>query len=106
LRNDVLVRFLLSHLRKGIAAAIDGLPEQERLVITLYYYEEFSLAQIGFAIGEPHARVSQIYASGLANLRAQLQDPVVKRKSTTRTRPSTNGSESLIKAVPPPPDQE
>jgi DNA-directed RNA polymerase specialized sigma subunit len=50
-RNDVLVQFLYSRLRKRIAAAINDLPKQERLVLTLYYYEKLSLAEIGITIG-------------------------------------------------------
>jgi DNA-directed RNA polymerase specialized sigma subunit len=37
--KDVLVQFLYSRFRKRIAAAINELPERERLVMTLYYYE-------------------------------------------------------------------
>jgi RNA polymerase sigma factor FliA len=76
--KDGLVRFLYLQLRNNIAAAISDLPERERLVMTLYYYEKFSLDQIGIAIGEPYIRASQIDASGLMNLRARLEDPVRK----------------------------
>jgi DNA-directed RNA polymerase specialized sigma subunit len=39
-RRDGLIRFLYFQLRKRIAAAINDLTEQDRLVMTLYYYEK------------------------------------------------------------------
>jgi RNA polymerase sigma factor FliA len=56
--NDDLIHFLYSRLRKTIAAAINELPERERLVMTLSCYEELSLVQIGTVIGESYTRVS------------------------------------------------
>ena len=102
-RNDVLVQFLYSRLRKSIAAAINSLPELERLVMTLFYYEELSLVQIETVIGEAYTRVSQIYASGLVNLRSRLGDPVGTWEPTIHTsaRPPTNGSKSAKKTVRP-----
>jgi RNA polymerase sigma factor FliA len=50
--------------------AINGLPEEERLVIALYYFEEFKLTQIGIIMGKSESLVSRIYASGVFNLRA------------------------------------
>jgi hypothetical protein len=103
-RNDVLVQFLYSRLRKRIAAAINDLPKQERLVLTLYYYEKLSLAEIGITIGESYTRASQIYASGLLNLRSRLGDPFGKWELTIHTsaRPPTNGPESAKNTVRPP----
>jgi Sigma-70, region 4 len=102
--NNDLIQFLYSQLRKTIAAAINELPERERLVITLFYYEELSLVQIGTVIGESYPRVSQIYASGLVNLRSQLGDPVGTWEPTIHTsaRPPTNGSKSAKKMGRPP----
>jgi hypothetical protein len=72
--------------------------------MTLYYYEELSLVQIGIAIGESYIRASQIYASALLNVRSRLQDAVGKWQPSiqTRARPPTNGSGSVKKMVPPP----
>jgi hypothetical protein len=107
-RNDAFVQFLFSQLQKRIAAAINDLPEQERLVMTLYYYEELNLAQIGTAIGASHSCASQIYGSGLLNLRARLGDPVGKWEPTIHlsARPPTNGSTAPKKTVRPPGTRE
>jgi RNA polymerase sigma factor (sigma-70 family) len=103
-RNNDLIQFLYSRLRKTIAAAINELPERERLVMTLFYYEELSLAQVGTVIGESYTRVSQIHASGLVNLRSRLGDPFSTWEPTIHTsaRPPTNGSKSAKKMVRPP----
>jgi hypothetical protein len=72
--------------------------------MTLYYYEELSLAEIGSVTGESYTCTSQIYASDLLNLRSRLGDPVGKWEPTIHTsaRPPTNGSESAKKTVRPP----
>jgi RNA polymerase sigma factor FliA len=102
--NNDLIQFLYSRLRKSIAAAINELPERERLVMTLFYYEELSLVQIATVMGESYTGVSQIYASGLMNLRSRLGDPVGTWKPTIHTsaRPPTNGSKSAKKVIRPP----
>jgi RNA polymerase sigma factor (sigma-70 family) len=102
--NNDLIQFLYSRLRKSIAAAINALSERERLVMTLFYYEELSLVQIGTVIGDSYTRVSQIYASGLMNLRSRLGAPVGTWEPTIHTgaRPPTNGSKSAKKMIRPP----
>ena len=59
--------------------AIQGLPERERLVMTLYYYEEMTMREIGIALGVVESRVSQIHASGVLHLRSVLSDLASKR---------------------------
>jgi RNA polymerase sigma factor for flagellar operon FliA len=55
-----------------IREALAGMPEQQRLVLILYFYEDLKLKQIGELIGVSESRVSQIRAQGLARLRRQL----------------------------------
>jgi RNA polymerase sigma factor for flagellar operon FliA len=55
-----------------IAAAIGTLPERERVVVTLYYYEDLSLKEIGSILGVSESRVCQIHTKATANLRAAL----------------------------------
>ncbi len=49
--------------------AVDGLPERERLVMSLYYFEEFTMKQIGAVLGVNESRVSQIHTSATLRLR-------------------------------------
>jgi RNA polymerase sigma factor for flagellar operon FliA len=52
--------------------AIANLPEQERKVLTLYYYEELMLKEIGKIMGISESRVSQIHTKALLKLRGRL----------------------------------
>ena len=70
--EDPLFRCLRGEMRERLAAAIDALPERERLVVTLYYYEEMTMKEIGLALGVVESRVSQIHSSAVVHLRANL----------------------------------
>jgi RNA polymerase sigma factor for flagellar operon FliA len=59
----------------SLTAAIATLPERDRLVLTLYYYEDLSLAEIGTVLGVTESRVCQINTRALNRLRDQLTDP-------------------------------
>jgi RNA polymerase sigma factor for flagellar operon FliA len=72
--EDPLFRCLRGEMRERLAAAIEQLPERERLVVTLYYYEEMTMKEIGLALSVVESRVSQIHSSAVAHLRARLQD--------------------------------
>ena len=61
-------------MRERLAGAIDQLPERERLVVTLYYYEEMTMKEIGLALGVVESRVSQIHSSAVVHLRARLPE--------------------------------
>lgn len=60
----------------ALAAAIDSLSETERLVLTLYYYEELTLKEIGEVLGVTESRVSQIHAKTILKLRGKLRRSV------------------------------
>lgn len=56
------------------AEAIDGLPERERLVLSMYYDDELNLKEIGEVLGVTESRVCQIHGQALTRLRARLGD--------------------------------
>ncbi|WP_165856669.1 RNA polymerase sigma factor FliA [Marinobacter sp. JSM 1782161] len=60
--------------RHSLAQAIDGLPEREKLVLSLYYQEELNLKEIGAVIGVSESRVSQIHSQAALRLKARLSD--------------------------------
>lgn len=63
---------------KGIILdLLDGLPEQERLVVALYYYEELTLKEIGQVMGLTESRISQIHTKVILALRARLKRRLV-----------------------------
>jgi RNA polymerase sigma factor for flagellar operon FliA len=84
--DDPLFRCLHAEMRERLTEAIDNLPERERLVMTLYYYEEMTMKEIGIILGVLQARVSQIHASAVLHLRARLTDPANRREPTHNPR--------------------
>jgi len=64
----------LSELKTILGREIDRLPEKERLVMTLYYYEEMTMKEIGQILGITESRVCQLNAQGLMRLRARMED--------------------------------
>jgi RNA polymerase sigma factor for flagellar operon FliA len=89
--DDPLFCCLRGELQERLTNAIDRLPERERLVMTLYYFEELTMREIGLALGVVESRVSQIHTSAVVHLRAALQDMGAQRKGiqeSTRVRAS------------------
>jgi RNA polymerase sigma factor for flagellar operon FliA len=60
--------------RTALAAAIGGLPERERLVLSLYYDEDMNLREIGEVLEVSESRVCQIHGQALVRLRARLSE--------------------------------
>jgi len=76
--EDPLFICLRGELEERLTDAITGLPDRERLVMTLYYYEEMTMREIGLALGVVESRVSQLHASAVVHLRAALKDLVAR----------------------------
>jgi RNA polymerase sigma factor for flagellar operon FliA len=72
--EDPLFRCLRGELQERLTEAIQNLPDRERLVMTLYYYEEMTMREIGLALGVVESRISQVHASAVVHLRAALRD--------------------------------
>jgi RNA polymerase sigma factor for flagellar operon FliA len=72
--DDPLFHCLRGELEERLADGIAHLPERERLVMTLYYYEEMTMREIGLALGVVESRVSQVHASAVVHLRVALRD--------------------------------
>jgi len=70
--EDPLFRCLKGEMKQRLADAIDELPEKERMVLTLYYYEELTMKEIGLTLGVVESRVSQIHSSAVLRLRTSL----------------------------------
>ena len=62
-------------IQSRMTDAISQLPDQERLVMTLYYYQEMTMSEVGLTLGVGASRVSQIHASAVAHLKAALGAP-------------------------------
>lgn len=68
---------ILSRERAGaVAAAIEKLPEKERLVMPLYYHGELTMKEVGARLGITESRVSQLHTQAIGRLRSMLSDLV------------------------------
>jgi RNA polymerase sigma factor for flagellar operon FliA len=93
--EDPLFRCLKGELQERLTDAIQHLPDRERLVMTLYYYEEMTMREIGLALVVVESRVSQVHASAVVHLRAALKDLAARgafekagaRKTAQKVRP-------------------
>jgi RNA polymerase sigma factor for flagellar operon FliA len=72
--EDPLFRCLRGELEERLTEAIQNLPDRERLVMSLYYYEEMTMHEIGLALGVVESRISQVHASAVVHLRSALKD--------------------------------
>ena len=63
----------MSEMRGQLAEAIERMPEREKIVLTLYYFESLTLSQIGEVLGVTESRVSQIHTKAVLQLRSRMQ---------------------------------
>ena len=61
-----------SEQREQLTAAIETLPEREKLLLALYYQEELNLKEIGAVLGVTESRVCQLHSQAVSRLRARL----------------------------------
>jgi RNA polymerase sigma factor for flagellar operon FliA len=61
-------------LKDRIADSIASLPEREKLVIALYYYENLTLREIGEVLGVTESRISQLHTKAVLRLRGRMQE--------------------------------
>jgi RNA polymerase sigma factor for flagellar operon FliA len=62
----------IEEMRQLLAEAINRMPEREKVVLTLYYYEGLTLAEIGQVLGVTESRVCQIHTKAVIHLRSKL----------------------------------
>lgn len=70
--QEPLFRCVQAEMHATLVNALENLPERERLVLTLCYFEELTLKEIGLTLGVVESRVSQIRSSAILHLRATL----------------------------------
>jgi RNA polymerase sigma factor for flagellar operon FliA len=64
--------FEITETRQMLGQAINGLPEREKIVLTLYYYENLTLQEIGRVLGVTESRVCQIHTKAVLHLRSRF----------------------------------
>jgi RNA polymerase sigma factor for flagellar operon FliA len=70
---DPFFLFHKSEIRTILGGAIDLLPKKERLVVSLYYYDELTMKEIGKVLGVNESRVSQLHTKAMLRLRTKLR---------------------------------
>ena len=71
--RDPFTSLNLSQIRELLASAIAGLPEKEKLTVSLYYQEELTMKEIGEVLGYTESRISQMHSKAMFRLRAKLK---------------------------------
>ena len=66
--------FEVEEMKHLLADAINRMPEREKIVLTLYYYEGLTLAEIGEVLGVTESRVCQIHTKSILQLRSRMAD--------------------------------
>jgi RNA polymerase sigma factor for flagellar operon FliA len=64
----------VASVKKMIATAIQDLPEKQRLVLSLYYYEDLNLKEIGRVLDVTESRVSQLHTQAILRLKGKLRN--------------------------------
>ena len=70
LHPDIIVE--KEEMRRVIAGSIQELPENEKKVLILYYYEDLTLREIGEVLEVTESRISQLHTKAIIRLRAKL----------------------------------
>ena len=76
---DLEARLADDQTRRLLLHTIDLLPEQERLVVALYYYEHLTLKEIGRTLGISESRVSQVHTRAMSRLRLRMHKQAATR---------------------------
>ena len=70
---DVLARIEEEETRQLLLETLNQLPEQERVVVALYYYEHMTLREIGLTLGISESRVSQVHSRAVVRLKSRVR---------------------------------
>jgi len=72
--RDPFLALHFSELQDLLVQAIDALPDKEKLLVSLYYYEELTMNEIGEIMGFTESRISQLHTQAMLRLRSKLRD--------------------------------
>lgn len=72
--RDAFFSVHTSELQEIMVQAIESLPDKEKLLISLYYYEELTMKEIGDVMGYTESRISQLHSQAMYRLKYKLKD--------------------------------
>src|SRR3712207_6128816 len=78
--------------RQLLARAVEQLPEREKVVVSLYYFEGLTLADIGRVLGVTESRICQLHTKAVLQLRTKLADIACRRPARHRSEPAPRAS--------------
>ena len=76
--TDPVAELEVDETRKALTESINRLAERERLVVTLYYYEGLTLAEIGEVLGVTESRVCQIHTKAVMSVKNRMIEPIYR----------------------------
>jgi len=79
--KDPLTLLECENRRRILAAVIGELPQKEKLVLSLYYWDELTLKEIGKVLGLTEGRVCQLHGQAILRCKARLEREIPRRKS-------------------------
>lgn len=71
--TDPFAALSFAQIRALVAQAIGDLPEKEKLTVSLYYFEELTMKEIGLVLGYTESRISQMHSKAVLRLRSKLK---------------------------------
>jgi RNA polymerase sigma factor for flagellar operon FliA len=77
-------RCLHSEMKELLARLIAELPEKEQQVLSLYYFEELTMKEVGTVLGVGESRVSQIHSLAVVRLRSRMQEAMQNGKAAAK----------------------
>ena len=86
-----LAQCLRSEMKHILSKAISELPDKERQVLSLYYYEELTMKEIGAVLGVGESRVSQIHSMAVLHLRERVSELDAKCPQPELTKGAASG---------------
>jgi RNA polymerase sigma factor for flagellar operon FliA len=72
--RDALLAVHFAGLQSVMVQAIEALPDKEKLLISLYYYEELTMKEIGQIMGYTESRISQLHTQAMYRLKHKLRE--------------------------------
>ncbi len=71
--SDPFFYLSVKSIKNALKRIIEELPERQRIVLSLYYYEGFNLKKIGAVLGVTESRVSQLHAQAIKRLKVKIE---------------------------------
>jgi RNA polymerase sigma factor for flagellar operon FliA len=88
--QEPFTQCLQGEMREVLSRAVGELQPRERQVLSLYYFEELTMKEVGAVLGVGEARVSQIHSAALVRLRARMRSLLESSPPPLESPPPTS----------------